>query len=395
MLDRSARVFRDRLFAPGPVEVPPQVLAALARPVLHHRTPGFRDTFRDVRAKLAEIARVPGDDVLILAGSGTAAFEAGLLACVPRGAKLVAVGGGKFAERWAELARTYGFDVVDVPVAWGRAADPHDLAEALARHPDAAAVTVTHSETSTGVLHDVAELASTVREHAPDALVLVDCVTSMAVAPVEPQVWGLDGVFFGSQKGLLVPPGLAFAWLSPRAWERSDSLPPSFYLDLRRERPKQQRGETAYTPAVNLVVGLQVALDLLLQEGIESLWSRRERHNRAVLAAGEAIGLARFAERASPAVAALRVPDGVAAPEVVAAAAARGARIAGGQDAVKPWLLRPSVLGWFDGYDAVALAAVLEDALRDVGHDVRPGTGVRAAMEVLARDLPRLDPTRR
>lgn len=379
----SARPYRDRLFAPGPVEVPPQVLEAIGRPVVHHRTPRFRSLVVELRAKLAEVARVPGDDVLILAGSGTAAFEAGLLACVPKGATVVSVGGGKFGERWAELGRAYGYRVVDVPCAWGDAADPHRLAEALVANPDAAAVTMTHSETSTGVLHDVAELASAVREHAPDALVLVDCVTSLSVAPVEPREWGLDGVFFGSQKGLLVPPGLAFAWLSERAWDRTASRPPSFYLDLHRERAKQRLGETAFTPAVSLVFGLEAALDLLLDDGMPAVWARRERMNRAVLAAGGAVGLTAFAERVSPAVAALRVPEGVAAPEVVQAAAARGARLAGGQDATKPYLLRPSVLGWLDDYDVVVVAAVLEDALRDTGVDVPSGAGVRAAMDVL------------
>lgn len=377
-------MFRDRLFAPGPVEVPPEVLAAMARPVVHHRTAGFRTLFGAVRTKLADVALVPGDDVLILAGSGTSAFEAGLLACVPAAAKVVAVGGGKFGERWAGLARTFGFEVIEIDVAWGRAADSARLAEVLAEHRDAAAVTITHSETSTGVLHDVERLAATVRAQTPDALVLVDCVTSLSVTPVQPKEWDIDGVFFGSQKGLMLPPGLAFAWLSERAWSRDRNLVPSFYLDLRRERARQRRGETAYTPAVNLVFGLDVALDLLLAEGMERVWSRRERTNRAVLAAGEAMGLIGFAERVSPAVAAMRTPAGIHAPDVVTAAAARGARIAGGQDDAKPYLLRPSVMGWLDGYDAVALAAVLEDALRSVGANPPVGAGPSAAMEVLA-----------
>lgn len=375
---------RQRLFAPGPVEVPRAVLEAIARPVVHHRTAGFRELFRAAQAKLGRLARVPDDEVLILAGSGTAAFEAGLLACVPAAGKVVSVGGGKFGERWADMARRFGFEVVDVPVAWGHAVDAGRVGSVLAEHPDVAAVTITHSETSTGVLHDVEAVARTVRQTVPDALVLVDAVTSMAVAAVEPIAWGLDGVFFGSQKGLLLPPGLAFAWLSERAWSRERNLAPSFYLDLRKERVKQARGDTAYTPAVNLIFGLDVALDLLLDEGIERVWARRELHNRAVLAAGEATGMARFAERPSPAVAALRSPDGVPAPDVVAAAAACGARIAGGHDDAKPYLLRPSVLGWFDGYDVLTLAAILEDAARACGVDVTVGAGVTAAQRTIS-----------
>ena len=375
---------RQRLFAPGPVEVPPAVLEAISRPVVHHRTAGFRALFQGVQAKLGRLARIPGDDVLVLAGSGTAAFEAGLLAAVPAGAKVVSVGGGKFGERWAHMARRFGFEVVEVPVPWGHAVDPGQVQAALAEHADVAAVTITHSETSTGVLHDVEAVARVVRSTAPDALILVDAVTSMAVAPVEPVAWGLDGVFFGSQKGLLLPPGLAFAWLSERAWSRDRDLVPSFYLDLRKERGKQARGDTAYTPAVNLIFGLDVALDLLLEEGIEQVWARRDLLNRAVLAAGEAVGMERFAERVSPAVAALRSPAGVAAPDVVAAAAASGARIAGGHDDAKPYLLRPSVLGWFDGYDALALAAILEDASRACGVEVPVGAGVTAAQRIIS-----------
>lgn len=374
---------RERLFAPGPVEVPSPVLEAMSRPVVHHRTARFRSLFTEVRSKLAEVTCVPGEDVLVLTGSGTSAFEAGLLACVPRGAKVVSIGGGKFGERWAELSRTYGFEVVDLAVDWGRAIDPEQVAQVLREHSDAAAVTTTHSETSTGVLHDIEAVAAAVRSQAPEALFLVDCVTSLSVAEVRPVEWGLDGVFFGSQKGLLLPPGLAFAWLSERAWSRDRELAPSFYLDLRRERAKQQRGETAYTPAVNLVFGLDVALDLLLGEGIEQVWKRRATNNEAILAAGEALGMSRYAERVSPAVAALRTPTGIHAPDVVAAAAARGARIAGGQDHTKPYLLRPSLLGWFDGYDALVLAAVLEDALRDAGADVPAGAGVQAARAVV------------
>ena len=375
---------RQRLFAPGPVEVPPEVLEAISRPVVHHRTAGFRGLFKGVQAKLGRLARVPDDDVLVLAGSGTAAFEAGLLACVPAGGKVLSVGGGKFGERWAAMARRFGCDVVDVPVAWGHAVDPAQVEAALAEHADAAAVTITHSETSTGVLHDVEAVAHVVRRTAPEALILVDTVTSMGVAPVEPVAWGLDGVFFGSQKGLLLPPGLAFAWLSERAWSRDRELVPSFYLDLRKERAKQAGGDTAYTPAVNLIFGLEVALDLLLDEGLERVWARRELLNRAVLAAGEAVGMTRFAERVSPAVAALRSPDGVAAPDLVAAAAASGARIAGGHDDAKPYLLRPSVLGWFDGYDALALAAILEDASRACGVEVPVGAGVTAAQRIIS-----------
>ena len=378
--------FKPRLLAPGPVEVPPQVLAALARPVIHHRSDGFAELLTRVRSALAELAQVPGEDVMILAGSGSAAFEAGLLACVPADAELLALHNGKFGERWADLARRYGYRVHTVAAPWGRDLDLDEIGSALRGHPGTAAVTVVHSETSTGGLNDVRAIAERVRAAAPDALVLVDTVTSLAAAELRPNDWGLDGIFSGSQKGLMLPPGLAFAWLSERAWQRSslnDRRVPSHYLDLAKERASQRKGQNAYTPAVNLVYGLEVALEMLLTAGIERVWARRELNNRALLAAGEAVGCGRYAQTPSPAVAALRPPEGIAAPAIVAGFARRGVTIAGGHDDAKPVLFRPSVLGYADAFDVLTLAAALEGALRDLGREVAIGQGVTAAMRVL------------
>lgn len=376
-------MYKPRLFAPGPVEVPSQVLEVVSRPLIHHRTEAFRHLFLEVRSKLSELACVPGEDVLVLAGSGTAAFEAGLLACVPKGAKVIGINAGKFGERWIKLADGYGYEVVEMKLEWGQVAEPEALRALLRQHPDTAAVMTTHSETSTGALHDVEALSQVVHEVVPEALVLVDCVTSLGVAPVKPHEWAIDGMFSGSQKGLMTPPGLAFAWLSERAWARDTNLNSSFYLDLRKEKKQQQQGQTAYTPAVSLIAGLNVALDMLLAEGLAQVWERRERMNRAVLEAAQVLGCRSFAERASPAVAALYAPEGLAAPEIVKGFAERGARIAGGQDEAKPVLFRPSVMGYADPYDAVIVVAMLEDVLRELGSDVPYGQAVSVALEVL------------
>lgn len=376
-------MYKTRLYAPGPVEVPPQVLEATARPVVHHRTAAFKELFLRTRAKLAEVACVPGEDVLILAGSGTAGFEAGLLACVAQGAKVVGINAGKFGERWVKLARHYGYEVAELTLPWGKAAEPGVVRAFLKDHPDAAAVMTTHSETSTGVLHDVEGIASVVRETVPDALFLVDTVTSLGVTEVRPNDWGLDGIFSGSQKGLMTPPGLAFAWLSERAWASDNNLNPTFYLDLRKERRQQQAGQTAYTPAVSLVAGLEVALDMLLEEGLANVWGRRDTLNRAVLAGAVALGCRPYAERPSAAVAALYAPDGLAAPDIVKGFSARGMRIAGGQDDAKPVLFRPSVMGYADRYDALTIVAALGEILQELGQDVSPAAGLAAALGVL------------
>ena len=375
---------KPRLLAPGPVEVPPQVLEALGRPVIHHRSPDFAGLLGRLRPCLAELAQVPGDDVLVLTASGTAAFESGLLACVPTGSRVLAVQAGKFGARWATLARHYGYQVEELEFEWGEAVDPQRVADEVRSLGDVAAVLAVHSETSTGVLHDIEAIALAVRGVAPDTLLLVDCVTSLSVAELRPREWGLDGVFAGSQKGFMIPPGLSFAWLSDRAWERRADLRPGFYLDLRKERTSQRSGQCAYTPAVNLFYALEAALGLLLAEGIEAVWRQRSRNNLAVLVGAEAVGCSRYAARVSPAVAALRAPKGLAAPDIVQGFASRGVRISAGQDHARPVLFRPSVLGYADAYDAVLLVAVLEDVLRELGRPVPYGSGVAATLRSLA-----------
>lgn len=382
----SAAFFKPRLLAPGPVEVPPAVLEALARPVTHHRAPAFRETFLRARERLATVFSVPGDDVLIVTGSGTAGFEAALVSAVPAGDRVLALHAGRFGERWAAMAESLGYQVEHLEAAPGAEFDLSEVAERLDATSQLAAVTLVHSETSTGALHDVRAVAELVRRVRPEALVLVDAVTSLACAELRPLEWGLDAVVSGSQKGVMTPPGLAFVWLSERAWQRSGEAgrAGSYYLDLHRERAKQAGGQTAFTPAVSLVAGLDVALGMLLDEGLENVWRRRAGLNAALLAAGGALGLRQFAARPSPAVAALVVPEGIGARAVLSAARARGATLAGGQGELAGTIIRPSLLGYADRYDAVAAAQLLEDALHDVDADTPKGVAVPAALRALA-----------
>jgi len=382
----SAAFFKPRLLAPGPVEVPPAVLEALARPVAHHRAPAFRETFLRARERLATVFSVPGDDVLIVTGSGTAGFEAALVSAVPAGDRVLALHAGRFGERWAAMAESLGYQVEHLEAAPGAEFDLSEVAERLDATSQLAAVTLVHSETSTGALHDVRAVAELVRRVRPEALVLVDAVTSLACAELRPLEWGLDAVVSGSQKGVMTPPGLAFVWLSERAWQRSGEAgrAGSYYLGLHRERAKQAGGQTAFTPAVSLVAGLDVALGMLLDEGLENVWRRRAGLNAALLAAGGALGLRQFAARPSPAVAALVVPEGIGARAVLSAARARGATLAGGQGELAGTIIRPSLLGYADRYDAVAAAQLLEDALHDVDADTPQGVAVPAALRALA-----------
>ena len=209
--------------------------------------------------------------------------------------------------------------------------------------------------------------------------------TSLGVTEVNPPAWDIDGMFSGSQKGLMVPPGLGFAWLSQRAWASVENLNPSFYLDLRKERKVQNKGQTAYTAAVSLVKGLNTALSLLLSEGLEQVWQRRQNMNMAILEAAKSLDCYPFAQRISPALAALRAPEGLNAPDIVKGFAERGMRIAGGQDHAKPVLFRPSVMGYTDPYDVVTVIAVLEDVLRSLGKNFPYGQAISIALEKISK----------
>ncbi len=385
-----AAVPKARLAAPGPVEVPPFVLEALARPPLHHRTEAFEALLHAVRKDLARLACVaPDPGVLIVPGSGTTAFEAALRATVPEGGRVVAAHAGRFGERWAEMARALGHPVEEATAPWGEPVAPEAVAEAVRTAggggaSGVAAVTLVHSETSTGVLHDVRAQAEAVRAVAPEARIVVDVVTSLGVAELRPEAWGFDAVVAGSQKGLLLPPGLGLVWLSERALAEPPEPVRAYATDLHAERSRQARGQTGPTPPVTLVAGAAAVLPALLADGgPERLWATRARLNDALLAAGAAIGFAPFARTPSPAVAAMRVPDGLRAPDVVDACAARGVRIAGGQGPTSATVIRPSTLGWADALDALALAATLESVARELGHDAPYGAAAGAAARVL------------
>ncbi len=380
-MSRPRGLFDERLLAPGPVPVPGFVREVLARPAIHHRSEEFRDSFMRARARLAELLLVPGQDVTILGGAGTTAFEASFIACVPPGAPVVAAHAGRFGARWAGLARRFGHEVIDVEAPWGEALEPAAVAAALRAHPDAAALTIVHSETSTGVLNDLAAIAAAVREASPHALILVDAVTSLAAAELRPADWSLDAVVAGSQKGVMLPPGLGFAWLSDRAWSSAPQRSrrhPSFTLDLHEERPRQRDGATGITPPVPLVLALEAVLEHLLDFGIEAYWQHKVSLNAAVLAGLDALGCRPFAARPSPAVAAVWSPERLDAKVLSGALRARGVRVGGGMEEFATRVLRPSVLGHVDSFDALAIVAAFEQALHDLAVPFEPGAGVAA-----------------
>lgn len=373
-----------RLLAPGPTTVPPEVLLAMAQPVIHHRTPEFEALFAEVRQGLQWLFQTR-QEVLILAASGTGAMEGAVVNICSPGEAVLVLKGGKFGERWVEICQAYGLTVIPLEVPYGKAVDPKEVAAALRKHPGIAAVFATHSETSTGVLNDLDAIAAIVRQ--TPALLVVDAITSLGVVDLPTDAWGLDIVVGASQKALMLPPGLAFACLSERAWAAAERARlPRYYFNFLTERKSQAGHQTAWTPAVSLIAGLKVALDLLQAEGLPGIFARHERLARATRAAVAALGLSLFAERPSPAATAVKVPQGLDGGVIVRTLRDKhGLSIAGGQGSMKGKIFRIATLGYADAYDVLTGIAALEFTLAELGYPVRLGDGLRAAQDVLQK----------
>ena len=370
------------VLAPGPTQVPERVRLAMAKTLLHHRTPQFKELFLDAQAGLKWVFGTE-HPVLMLSCSGTGGFEAAMTNFTKRGDTIVCVGGGKFGERWALMGRAWGLNVVDYDLEWGQRADPEVLASLLDATPNVTMVTWCASETSTGVYHPVQEMAQVIRDHS-DALIAVDGITAVGVHPLPMDQWGIDIVVSGSQKAFSIPPGLAFVAAGPRAWEREKSSDhPRFYFDLESERKKQAEGQTAYTSSISLVVGLAEALQMMREEGLDAIHARHLLHSRATRAALEAAGLELFTPFPSHCVSAALLPQGISAPQVCKSIRDEfGVTIAGGQDHLKPRLIRVGHLGFITRHDVLAALGALELALTKAGHRVTPGSAIAGAQGV-------------
>jgi aspartate aminotransferase-like enzyme len=360
----------------------------MAEPVIHHRTPQFNALFGETRAGLQALFQTR-DDVLILAASGTGAMEAAVANCFDAGEEVLVVNGGKFGERWLKLCDAFGVKPVELGVEWGRAAEPGAVEAALLRHPGVRGVLVQASETSTTAVHPIREMGEITRSR--DVLLVVDGITAVGVYDVPMDRWGIDVLITGSQKALMLPPGLAFIALSERAWARAArSSQRRYYFDLARERENQAKNTTAYTPAISLVVGLHEALAMIEEEGLANVFARHARLARATRAAAEALELRLVAPDApSPAVTGIYVPEAVDGSKLVAYLRDRmGVTFAGGQDRLKGRIVRIAHLGYMGDFDTVAAVAAFEMALSHFGHRLDLGRGVGAAESVLAEGLP-------
>lgn len=371
---------RPRLIAPGPVEVAPDVLLQLAQPQMHHRAAAGVEKLMQARAQLTALLGDPYDAV-ITTSSGTGAFEGALVSTTPAGAKVVNAQAGKFSERWGEMARRFGYNTQIVAKPWGQMLDAGEIADAAR---DAHTLCITHSETSTGALHDLAAIARAAKAGNPDLIIIADCITSYGVAELRPAAWGVDVIVSGSQKGTATPPGLGFVLFSPEVQARMlKDAPYGFYLDMTRELAGQKAGNTPQTPAINLIYALSTALERLLAVPLEVLWAEQQRKTAALIAAGTALGAPSWSARPSPAVAVLTPPAGLGGRQVASRLAAMGQRALPGQAPHEDTVFRVSTMGYADRYDALAIAGILEDAFAGLGVPFERGVAVQAAWQVL------------
>jgi len=377
------------LLTPGPTPVPPEVLAELAKPVIHHRERDFREIYERCLARLQDVYRTK-NDVLMFTTSGTGAFESAVANLTSAGDRQLVLSAGNFGERWAEMVRAFGADLVHARLEWGETPEPGDLRSALADAGDVKVVYLTHSETSTGVVCDVQALAAVAKE--AGALVVVDAVSSLGAVPLESDLWDIDVVVSGSQKALMCPPGLAFASVSAAALAASaNATAPRYVMDWERTRKGQAKLDAPFTPAVSIVRALDVALGLLLDEGLEAAFDRHARLGRACREGAKAMGLELFSpdEERSAVVTAIRAPDGVDSTAVVKGLRDRfGMTIANGQGDLKGKIFRIGHIGWFDIFDITSALAAVELVLTDAGAEIERGVAVTRALEAWAEHTP-------
>ncbi len=372
------------LMAPGPTPVPANVLLAMAQPILHHRTPEYEAIFIEVRAGLKRLFQT-SQDVVPFTSSGTGAMEATLANALSAGDTVLVLRAGKFGERWEEICRAYGVIAIPLEAPFGETVPADTFARALREHPETKAVLMQHSESSTGVLHDVRGIAAVTR--GTGAILVVDAVSSLGIADLRMDEWGVDVVVSGSQKGLMLPPGLSFCALSEKAWGHvKASRLPKYYFDLTTERTFVAKNECRFTPAVSLFVGLREVLKMIDAEGLPNVFRRHERLARATRAGVEALGLELFAKSSpSPALTAVVAPRGLDSELVLSTySTSHNITIAGGQGEMKGRVFRIGHMGYVADFDVLTALGALEQVLQELGQPVDFGAGVRAAQKVFA-----------
>ena len=365
------------LFTPGPTPVPPEVLAASAEPMVHHRGPDFRDIYARTLVRLKEVYRTESD-VLLFTASGTGAMESAVANLTEAGERVAVVSHGSFGERWVAIGERYGLDVHAIRYEWGESPDPDEVGAAV-RESGAGIVFCQQSDTSTGVVADVRGI----REAVGDATLVVDAISSLGAVPLETDAWGIDVVISGSQKALMSPPGLAMASV-PEAVLARAKPPRTFYFDWRANKKAQDVLDAAFTPAVSIIRSLDVALGLILDDGLEAAFERHVRLGRAARAGVKAMGLELFSpdDDGAAVVTAIRAPEGIDSDELLLHLRDRhGVTLAPGQAHLRGKIFRIGHIGWFDVFDIATALAAIELSLTELGAEIERGVAVSRAFE--------------
>ena len=377
-------MLKPRLFTPGPTPVPEETLLELARPVTYHRTAEQKQIFGEVLEDLKYVYQTK-NDVICLTSSGTGGMEAAVSNLLAPGRKAILLTAGRWGERWRGIMKGFGINVVSVEVPYGKAVQPAQLDESLAKNPDAVAVFSTLSETATGVGHDIEAFGKIVAK--TPAVLVVDGISGLGAMECRADAWNVDVLVSGSQKALMLPPGLAYVSVSPKAWGviEANTAAKNFYFDLKRYRAKLPENDTPFTSANTLIKAQRVSLKKIRAEGIENLWARHARMGAAARAAVAAMGLTNFAERPNNALTVVAVPWGIDGNELLKNLEKKyGYKLANGQDTLKGKIWRLSHMGYCDVFDVMGALSALELALLDAGLKLEPGAGVAAAQRALA-----------
>ncbi len=376
---------KDYLLTPGPTPLPPPVSLAMAKPIIHHRTPQFQEILKEASQGL-KWAFQTANDVFIISSSGTGAMEAAVVNLLSCGDTALVVQGGKFGERWTEIARAYGINVEVLDVEWGKAVNPAEISARLKANPQIKAVFATLCETSTGVDNDIQAIAATVKE--TPAVLVVDAISGLGAVDLKTDAWGVDVVVSGSQKGFMLPPGLGFISLGARAWKLVESAKSSrYYLDLRKAKKALDKNDTPFTSSITLIIALNEALKIMQQDGLENIFKRHRVMADATRAALLALGLELFAPTAaSNGVTAAKVPAGIDGEKLVKTMRdTYGVTIAGGQAELKGKVIRIAHMGFITESDIIMGLSCLEKVLTQMGYKFNLGAGVKAAEEIFLK----------
>ena len=372
-----------RLLTPGPTPVPERLSLRMAQPIVHHRSPEFEAVFARVREGLQWLFQTK-EDVLVFAASGTGAMEASFVNFLRRGDTVIVVDGGKFGERWTKVAKAYGITAVVLKCEWGDPVEPAAVERALEENPSAKAVYVQANESSTGVYHPIEQLAKVTAKSS--AILVVDAISALGAMPLPMDAWGIDVLVSACHKALGLPPGLAFLAAGDKAWKLNEAADlPRFYFDVKRERDNQKKNQTAWTPAITLVEGLDESLAMYREEGLENVFERHARMARAARAGMQALGLTLFSKSPSAAMTTVIAPGGVDSEKLVKHLFKQyGIKLVGGQDAAKGKIFRIAHLGYFDDFDMLVVIGAIERGLHDLGAKIELGAGLAAAQRSFA-----------